>query len=615
MAVQRAARTFSPEPWVLVACGLVAAGCVAAFARFGAGMQFCLDDWEWLGRGADVPGLIRQQLRFQLEVFRPLPQHLYALSYALFGLRPGPFAALLVAGHLLAAVGAARVVRLLGFSTLTGVMAALLVLLDPVSAESLQFFSLNQPVLGRAFLLLALAGLLAHDAPRRRAWLPWALLGICSHEQAALLAPLWVLGRLHRDGARRTLAAMNSPHGRGVLGLCLGYVALRLALRDTDPNLPHALGLRALPLKWALFVKHLHGFVAFRTGFALRLGTVPQESLLDPRRTALHLALLGGWIVALGAWVALGPAKALRTASTAALWALGGYAPYFLAVNESAIYHFNLSLLGVSLLPAAALGALWSRCEGRARPLRAPVVALGLATVLPLGRDYLRRPSFDAFPQISTHLRARLRSEPDGVSHLIFLDGAAPRGPSVPAYIAQMSGEFDVNRPAPPRGAVNWALALSFPGRNLRVWVLTPAHAPFLCLREGDLALEVHPLDLHGQRHRFVPVAPCARPGGLPPALDGATPEGAALASSTRWSASAAPGRLRAYWAAYATRDLAAQRAAGDALGDDLRALDLDPAARVLATRAAEAVRATMPLPQARAAAPSWEDPPGGDAR
>ncbi len=182
-------------------------------------------------------------------------------------------------------------------------------MLDPVSAESFQFFSLNQPVLSRAFMLLALAALLERDPPTRRAWLPWAVLGILTHEQASLLAPLWVLCLLHRDGVKKTLAQLRSRHGITVLALCLGYLALRFALRHSDPNLPHALSLRAVPQKWARVIGHVRGFAAFHTGFGTTLGNVPLQGFLSPNRSLLHTALMFLWLVVLGAWAVSGPRR------------------------------------------------------------------------------------------------------------------------------------------------------------------------------------------------------------------------------------------------------------------------------------------------------------------
>jgi uncharacterized membrane protein (UPF0127 family) len=589
------ARVISMERVLLTICAVAAAWCVADFARFGLAMRFCLDDWEWLGRGTRLTEVVRQQFLFKMEVFRPIPQLLFALSYRLFGLRTGPLAALFVASHLVAAYAAVRVVRSLGYSTPAAVVVALLALLDPVSAESFQFFSLNQPVLSRAFMLLALAALLERDPPTRRAWLPWAVLGILTHEQASLLAPLWVLCLLHRDGVKKTLAQLRSRHGITVLALCLGYLALRFALRHSDPNLPHALSLRAVPQKWARVIGHVRGFAAFHTGFGTTLGNVPLQGFLSPNRSLLHTALMFLWLVVLGAWAVFSPAKAARTAVTAALWTLGGYAPYFLAINESANYHFNLSLVGLALLPGAALGGVWTLCEGRARPARLLIAALGLATVLPFGRHYLLHGPLGAAREIIELLRPRVGAAPNRVSNLIFLDDVSRRGyAGAPSYLAQMSGEFGFNRSDEPGRSSNWALALNFPHQRIRVWVLSTAHAGYLCPRAGDVVLQVSMLPREGEHLRFTPVATCDRPGGLPVALDPSAPEGAALAASAPWTASAAPRLLRQYWAAYAARDVSAQSAATDALLPVVRGFDNDPTLRPRVALALGAVRATL---------------------
>jgi uncharacterized membrane protein (UPF0127 family) len=589
-------RVISPERVLLTICALAAAWCVADFARFGLAMRYCMDDWEWLGRSTRMTELILQQFSFRMEVFRPLPQYLYALSYKLFGLRTGPFAALLVSSHLVAAWAAARVVRSLGYTTLSAAVVALLALLDPVSAESLQFFSLNQPVLSRAFMLLSLAALLERDPPPRRAWLPWAVLGILTHEQATLLAPLWVLCLLHRDGVTKTLAAVRTRHGATVLALCFGYLALRFALRHSDPNLPHALSLRAVPQKWARVIGHLRGFVAVHTGFGTAPGNFPREGYLDHKLSAVHAVAAGAWLVVVGAWAALRPAHAGRTALTSALWVLGGYAPYFLAINESPNYHFNLSLIGLALLPGAAMGELWTLCEGRARPARLALAALGLVTVLPFGRRYLQPGPLNAARSIIDQLRPRVRAAPDRVSNLIFLDDVSHRGyGGAPLYLAQMSGEFSFNRVDQNSGERNWALALSFPHHRVRVWVLSTAHGPYLCPREDDLVLHVSAPPNDSFALRFAPVATCTRPGGLPPALDPTAPEGAALASLAPWSTSAAPELLRRYWAAYAARDGGAQRASASALLALARGFESVPGLRSRAALALDAVRATMP--------------------
>ena len=591
-------RIISAERVLLTLCAASAAWFVADFARFGLAMRFCLDDWEWLGRGTRMTELVMQQLLFRMEVFRPIPQYLFALSYKLFGLRTVPLAALFVTTHLVAAYGAARVVRSLGYSPLTAVVVALLGLLDPVSAESFQFFSVNQPVLSRAFMLLALAGLLARDPPTRRAWLPWAVLGILTHEQATLLAPLWVLCVLHRDGVKKTLTALRSRHGITLLALCFGYVALRFALRHSDPNLPHALSVRAVPQKWLRVIGHLRTFVAFHTGYGTALSNVPLTGFLAPNRGSLHAVLTGAWLVVLGGWAALRPAHAARTAVTATLWTLGGYAPYFLLINESSDYHFNLSLLGLALLPGAALGELWTLCEGRARPARLAIVALGLATVLPFGRRYLQKSPLDAPRDILALLRPRLRAAPDRVTNLIFLDDVSRRGyGGAPTYLAEMSGEFCFNGTDEARGVRNWALALNFPGRRIRVWVLSTAHGPFLCPREGDLVLHVSASSDDTVALRFAPMARCARPGGLPDALDPSTQAGAALAASTTWTSSAAPTLARRYWTAYAGRDVITQRSTAGSLLALAASFDRDPALRPRAALALGAVRATMPPP------------------
>lgn len=603
-------RVISPERVLLAICTVAAAWCVVDFARFGLSMRFCMDDWEWLGRGTRMTELVQQQLSFRMEVFRPVPQYLYALSYKLFGLRTGPFAALLVSAHLVAAWAAARVVRSLGYAPLTAAVVALLALLDPVSAESLQFFSLNQPVLSRAFMLLSLAALLERDPPPRRAWLPWAVLGILTHEQATLLAPLWVLCLLHRDGLKKTLAVVRSRHGVTVLTLCFGYLALRFALRHSDPNLPHALSLRAAPQKWVRLIGHLRGFVAFHTGYGSFLGNIPLVGYLSPLRGSLHNAVAVAWLVVLGVWAALRPTRAARTALTSALWTLGGYAPYFLAINESANYHFNLSLVGLALLPGAALGELWTLCEGRARPARLAIAALGLVVVLPFGRRYLLNAPLGAARAILELLRPRVRAAPDRVTNLIFLDDVSRRGyGNAPTYLSQMSGEFSFNQVDEADGVHNWALALNFPHQRVRVWVLSTAHGPYLCPREGDLVLRVSAPANDLFALRFAPVATCDRPGGLPFALDPASPEGAALAALAPWTSSPAPALLRRYWAAYAARDTSAQRATASALLALARRFEGDPALRSRAALALGGVRATMPPSGASRAASGSSSP------
>ncbi|MBI5515751.1 MAG: hypothetical protein HY909_18355 [Deltaproteobacteria bacterium] len=577
----------------LVGLFLVGAlGAVVTFGRFALAVPLSEEDWTWLDHGRSA-GALWSVARTS---HRPVPDGLLALNGALLGARAGALAAVFLGAHLAAAYGAARWVRSLGLGLPAGVLVALFTLLDPVSADSLGYFSRGHVVVSRAFFFAALAALLGPAPPRARRWLPWALLGLLSHEQAALLAPLWSLSVAFRDGWRSALGALRTRAGLAVWGLCALYVALWFLGRADAAVLRDASGAGSLGDRWAHFAQSVVDFFGFHTGLGFREELLPAVGYFAPRWwTARALVALVG-ASAVGLWLRRETRQALRILGFSALWTLAASGSYLLYLGAREPYHFNVSLVGLALPGACALVHLWRRCEGRWRPLRVFVALFCAVTALPLGRVYLRRDRPDPSRELQGLLAPRLRPERDAVTHLVFLDDVSPRPwHDAPVYLSALGGTWDCNDPEPPE-SLNLALLTLFPSRHFRVWALTPAHSPYLCLRPGDVALEVSVRSLEAQTYAFRPLPPCDRPGGVPLALDPSTPEGVAVAARLGPRGAPALRAARSFWAAYHRADRGAQLGQVARLREAAAPLLGDATTREEARRVLDAALAAAPV-------------------
>ena len=485
-----------------LALALGAAGCAAGVARHALAMRFSHDDWEWLARGRDVPALVAEQLSFRSEVFRPVPRDLFALSLALFGLRTLPLAAFFLGVHALCAWQVARLGAALGLSRWAGAFAALLVFFGRESVEAFDFFSLNQVILSRLLVVAALTALLREERPPWWRWLPLTLAALGTHEQSALAAPLFLLCLVYRDGPAALRGLPRAPARRAFLAVCVGYGLLRVALLDPARQGSHALGFGALGFKAGVFVDHVAAFLHAHFGTG--------EAALPT------LVTLAAFLF----WCYRRTRRALPTLGLGAAWALVGYGPYFLAIHETSGYHFALALVGLAL-PAGALLDFWLFDPGLPRAVRLLAMPLALWVALPVWPHppLITHKDFSAGARVVDLLRAGLRGAPGREPvRLIFLDDEwEPRGPP-PFYLVQMSGEFDFNLDEHPTDNRNGALALNFPGRDVRVWVLGPTWAPLACARPGDVVLRVaHRRAGTGEaRLGFEPLPKCADP---PPGL------------------------------------------------------------------------------------------------
>ena len=526
-----------------LALALGAVGCFLGLARHALAMQFSHDDWEWLARGRHLPSLLAAQLSFRSEVFRPVPQDLFALSLALFGPRPLPLAVFFLGVHVLGGFQTVRLGVALGLSRWAGAFAALLVFFSRESAEAFDFFSLNQVILSRLLVVSVLVVLLREERPRWWRWLPLTLAALGTHEQSILAAPLFLLCLVYRDGAAALRRLRRQRARLAFLAVCASYALLRGALLDTARQGSHALGFGALRFKLGVFWEHCAGFL--HTHFDTRDDWVLGSVLL----------------AAVAFWCYRHPRRAPHTLALGAAWALLGYGPYFLAIRETSGYHFALALIGLAL-PTGALLAFWLFDPDVPLAVRGLLMPLALWSVLPVGsRPPLFLPkNLRASTQVVTLVRAALRATPPDRQpvHLVFIDDEwSGRGPP-PFYLVQMSGEHDFNHPYPTQDNRNGALAVSFPERAFRVWVMSPSLLPFLCARPADIVLRVSRpgADPRVPRYGFQRLAPCVGPlppglaAGAPAALE--SPDGRALVLATT-----------DYWRAYASGDHARALLAG----------------------------------------------------
>lgn len=540
--------------WVMVAFWAVVA--LWWWARFGLSIRYAFDDWEWLAKGTRPWSLFKEQLSFRTEVFRPVFQDLYAVSVGLWGLSPLPMAVVVMASHLAGVYATARLTRALGAGVWAGVLLGVMVLFDAVSVASMAYVSLNQVVLARALMLLALAVLL-EEPTRKGRWLSLVVLAMATHEQAVLLLPLWWVCVVIRDGWGEKDWVLKRVEARWLGGVVLGYVALRWVLRESDPGLPHALGLGAVFEKTKLFLSQARDFVGGLMGVA---GANTSERWVGDGKQLVKFWGLGVfWCGVFLLWVALEGSRALRWILGGALWALVGYAPYFFAVNETAKYHFNVALVGLAMPFAVAVTRVFVGFRERGRAWSevgaVGVVVLTAVAVLPMGSARFMRSEVDVLSRVLTVVRSRVRPGREGEWRVLFVDDVSRREwNGSTEYFEAMGGGWDVNQVAPHDGKM-WGLWLSLRGEYPRVWLLTGEHLNYVCLREGDVALRVTPA-VGGDPLEvgFEAEPECERGDGLPLALDERSEVGRKLTEALGPRAVLLP-RARDYWRAYRAQD------------------------------------------------------------
>lgn len=380
--------------------------------------------------------------------FRPLTSSLYALEFALFGLRPWAWHLVSLLLHATATgLCAALALRILGCAAAASV-AGLVFAVHPVHSEAIAAVCYQTTLLAGLLAMAALCALgRAVDREKTGRWLAWATLaaaaaGLAKEEAVVvpLLAAAWVVLAPTR---RRILF-----WGVGSMGLAaLAVMAVRsvVVTRSGVTYFGTASGsvvaltmMRVVALYAELLVVPLR-LCPFYDWFI-----IPPSASLSAE-TGLGLLLAGAW--GLGVWLAArrAPAGAIGLA-----WVALGLLPVMHLVpilNVAAERFLYLPSVGFAL----ALGALFAWAVRRQRRV-ALGVALGLVLLFSL-RTVMRWPDWrddralneataTAFPETPTplvNLANLARAAGDRASALRYLDEAQRRAPGwpIPARIAE----------------------------------------------------------------------------------------------------------------------------------------------------------------------------------
>ncbi len=580
-----------PAAWLLTLAPLVLA-CARPFARAALSMRFLWDDWLFLWYAQHPVDYLRR-LPF-MEVFRPAQHVLYFLTAWIFGIHPRPFAALVLAAHVGAAVLGTLALRAAGLSLLGSAAAVVLATVSSENWETLCFFSVTPIPFMRLWGMALLFVFLREERPRRRLWLPLLVLTCLSHEQGFAFPMLVLLGVWYRDGLAGLRGSLRNPARREMV---LGFVLL-LAGRSALFHGGRFLTAAAAPEMRT----HNLGFAAVRRSGAF---------LLDRCRHALEL-ITGyqegtGWLLVTALLLlALAPVVRWRAVPRLAAFCLGwvvvSYGIYFFATAYVGGYFVAVSLVGVYLLVTESLGAA-VECA------RAPVVLRALVAVMALAA-FSRQPTTSGFlaPEFSDELVAAVRGGyargPDGVAHLLLLEDTdlGDRW-GVPAYRHLMT----------TTGTRSELLEVVFPERPMRVSLLSARHRPWMTPRPGDLVLRVTRQGPRGDvgyvnRTRDDSFHVVREPA---PATGDPVPE--ALRAGDAGLAPGLAAAARAYWAAYRAGDVAASAERAGSVGDlagDYRGSPEDEPRRLLV----EAVLATRPPVWPGEQPGAWLQPSGRGA-
>lgn len=562
-AIRRAARS----TWTLRAVEAVFA--VLLLARWGdaarrvlscvAGSHFEGDDWSNLAGGRHIAQAISRM--WGTEVFRPVTPALFGFLHDVVGLQSRGFLVFFLGVNVVAAVMAARLFHRLGFTYGAGALAGMMVLISRITVESFNFFTQQQLTVARLATFGALHALLEPGEGRGRWWLPWALLALGLHEQAVLVVPLLWLCVVYRDGVTGARVAFARRDVQELHLLVGAYVALHVI--GFPAGYHHALSWRALPEKVEVFRSLTTTALYWRS-----LGWMH-----DPQRAALTLA---------GAlWVVARSPRGARAALFCATWMLVGFSLYFLALNSTSGYFFNVAETGLAL----AVGAMLDfGVRARSQPLLLRFVFIAFALESPVAgsartQDLCGHDRMDDSPRILALVAPAARAAVGAFTPVVFVvnapvsldDSAVTPRP----YLGALCGDFDFNgRIVATDMERNLGLQVTFPGRRFRVWVLHRDDLPWACVRRGDAVIRAVEETPRHWRYDAVP-AGCGAAWSAPP------PEGDPLRAAA-WR----------FWQARLAFDDVAARAAAD----EVERVGAAPPPGTPAARIVEAVRALRPL-------------------
>jgi hypothetical protein len=554
VAIRARARSWVELLFWVVALWMWGRSATAVVRHILGAANFSQNDWmnldaiHFLGTFPGVEG----------EVFRPFTPLLFGVLHDVFRLDARGFALFFIGVNILAAVQLARLFHLVGFSWLAVTIGGLSTLISRATLEAFGFFTVQQHTVSRLLLVSAILSLLRRGAAERRSWngLVYTGLALATHEQATMVFPLFFLCIAYRDGLTGVRTALRRRDVQAFVAVIGCYLLMHTVFLRAEG--PHALGLRGITSNLAVF-----------SAFA-------QQYLGDTFTGWTGLLLVAGSLY----WLYVRRWQAARMMAFALGWAVTGFSLYFLALHGIPNYCFNVAEPGFGLL----LGSLF---DFMVRDQRTPLL-LGVASVFALGHTSVAAqaewsPRRDVSVRVMALIDEAVRESPSGLIHIIFVQDGAVNPDIAAPYLGDIGDDSDWND-HPIRSAKDraHAVAVTYPGRRFRIWVLDKETAPYLCVRSGDAAIRVLGRDRTPVPWDFVriPIG-CGAAWQEPPPATHAAPG----APSPEFFAMA-----RQYWQAYAAFEDAAAVQLYQAL-ESRSATEAGTAVR----RMIEAVRATRP--------------------
>jgi hypothetical protein len=263
-------------------------------------------------------------------------------------------------------------------------------------------------------------------------------------------------------------------------------------------------------------------------------------------------------------------------------WTVVAFSLYFLALRETAGYFFNLSEPGLGLLVGSILAFM---VQGERAPLLlrlAAIVAVVQSPVNAHGNPDCWPPR-DISPRLMRLIDEAVREVPDGLVRVIFVGDEPVNIDKPPAYLGPIGDDFDWNdRPIRYPADRAHAVAVTYPTRRFRTWILDAETARYLCVRPGDAAIRVVDRPPEHVQWDFtrLPVGCGSAWEESPPLGEESSREPSRKIREIAWR----------YWQAYVAFD----DAAAARLAEELQ-LRSPPEGDVEAARIVEAVRATRP--------------------
>lgn len=568
----------------------------AVFLRVRLRSPFASEDWQVMATPAAT--IASDALSGTTDTLRPVPALLLRASYALFGADPRPYAALVAATHVAAALLTALAMRALGIGGPAPFLASAAVLFTDASAVTDMCLLYNQAAFAKLFAAVALLALLRRPRPVADVWLPASLVGALCNEQFFAVGAVLAAALGYRDGARDAVRSIT--RGRHLpFAVTLGALfAARIWWHLTFARSGTAVPGSGHPLSLAGVGVNLDA-LARRTAVLLDLRAFARP--LDAPRVRALLALAAvAFAAAWGEWRALA-----RVALLGGLWWLACVLPNLATTAMTNDYNLLLALHG----PFTAVLCLAFGTRDPAWSLAPRPSVLGWSRVL-VGAGMLRlllvpdHARFFSNPDLERSNPATVipraarsalaRSAADRVVRALLVDVDEDPATAAPPMEGLRIWMVELTAGDPTRNA---CFAASFPGRLSELRAAQIALAPWRCVRRGDFGMVVrHPS--HDARwregwfatFRYEPLPPCD-PARLPaelsrdPALDAA--------------------RAATYWRAYTAGDDDRAEETGLALLRDHAALAAAGRPRSPAHRAfVDWVWAT--LPTRRAATPPF---------